>query len=126
MELRWLLDNLKSKSSTAGVRSNAAYSLGELGAEEASHHLIAALQDASFRVRKSAAKALGMLGAADAVPHLIASLEDVSFRVRKSAIRSLAQIGGSEALGYVEKAVSDSDPVVAFEARTALDTFNGK
>ena len=105
-----------------GVRSNAAFALGELGSKEAVPQLLALLNDPHERVRKSGAKALGMIGAREAVAPLIQALNhDTSLIVRKSAIRSLGQIGGPQAMQAVEAAASDPDIIIADMAKKAME-----
>src|SRR3990170_2226374 len=69
---------------------------------------------------KRAAKALGILKADAAVLPLMQALNDTSYIVRKSAARSLGQIEDPRALEALERAVSDSDRVVADMAQQAL------
>ena len=78
------------KSSLAGVRSRAAWQLGQLGDRAAVPALIEALQDESEDVRWSAAWALGELGDEAAIPALeAASQNDESDDVRSRAWESL-------------------------------------
>lgn len=106
----------------AGVRNNAAFALGEIGAIEAVPHLISILKkDTEDWVRKSAAKALGILGSHAAIKPLVEALNDVSLVVRKNVIRSLGKIGGPEAVQALARAASGLDPMVAKMAREALE-----
>jgi HEAT repeat protein len=70
----WLKD---LESSLAGVRSHAAWQLGQLGERRAVPALIKALQiDENEDVRWTAAWALGELGDPSAIPALEAASED--------------------------------------------------
>jgi len=83
------------KSSLAGVRSRAAWQLGQLRDRSAVPALIEALQDENEDVRWSAAWALGELGDEAAIPALEAtSQNDESDDVRGRAWESLRLLRG--------------------------------
>ena len=106
----------------AGVRNNAAFALGEIGAIDSVPHLISILKkDQEEWVRKSAAKALGILGANSAVMPLVEALDDPSLIIRKNAVRSLGKIGGPDAVQALARAASGLDPIVAKMAKEALE-----
>jgi len=78
------------RSSLAGVRSRAAWQLGQLGDKSAVPALIETLQDENEDVRWSAAWALGELGDKSAIPALtVVSEEDESEDVRSRAWEAL-------------------------------------
>ena len=80
-----LIKELQDEDS--GVRVNAAWALGEIGAVDAVPALIQALQDPNVQVRANATYALGEIGesAKDAVPALIQALKDQNKIVRRNA-----------------------------------------
>ena len=101
------------EDSNMGVRSNAVFSLAELGAKEAAPGIMSLLiNDPEYWVRKSAAKALGMLKVEAAVNPLSIALDDNSPIVRENALRSLEQIGSSEAKKVLQEALSKEDKEV--------------
>ena len=101
------------EDSNMGVRSNAVFSLAELGAKEAAPGIMSLLiNDPEYWVRKSAAKALGMLEVEAAVNPLSIALDDNSPIVRENALRSLEQIGSSEAKKVLQEALSKEDKEV--------------
>ena len=80
-----LIKELQDEDS--GVRVNAAWALGEIGAVDAVPALIQALQDPNVQVRGNAIYALGEIGesAKDAIPALIQALKDQNKIVRRNA-----------------------------------------
>ena len=96
-----LIKELQDEDS--GVRVNAAWALGEIGAVDAVPALIPLLQDKVAHVRVSAAMALGQIGSEDAVPALIQALKDRDDYVSDSETGALGEIGTPEALKAVEE-----------------------
>lgn len=86
----------KLESNLAGVRSHAAWQLGQLGDTSAVPDLIRLLQsDENEDVRLTAAWALGELGDAAAIPALQATSEtDESGEVRSRAWETLGVLRG--------------------------------
>jgi HEAT repeat protein len=82
----------------AGVRSNAARALGEIGDPLAVEPLVAALKDKDGSVRSEAVHALETLGDPRAIEPLVAALKDNEHYVRLSAAKALAKSGDVRAV----------------------------
>ena len=89
-----LIKELQDEDS--GVRVNAAWALGEIGAVDAVPALIQALQDPDSEVRVNVVWVLGQIGtpeaikaAEGAVPDLIQALQDQDWGVRNNAALAL-------------------------------------
>lgn len=115
------------KNPNAGVRSQAAQTLGYKGAvaKEAVPALVAALKDIDEEVRSNVAEALGHIGpsATQAIPGLLAALKgDDSFIVRTYAATSLGEIGpaSKDAIPAMIAAMRDEDARVRRAAPEAL------
>jgi HEAT repeat protein len=108
------------QDSPAGIRSRAAWVLGQLGDARAVAPLIAALQDSNDEVRSQAVWALGKLGDARAVEPLIAALEDLDQHVRDAAASALGQLGDARAVEPLIAALQDSNSNVRSAAGVAL------
>jgi HEAT repeat protein len=107
----------------AGVRREAAASLGKLGADSkpAVGLLTQAVRDADPRVRMAAATALGQIGpaAAESIPMLVTALGDSNLIYCRMAAQSLGQIGAAAVPALIE-ALHSADKNVRREAAWAL------
>lgn len=118
------------------TRCAAALALGELRAEAAIPHLLAALRDASGWMRDSAADALSMIGD-PALPGLVEAMGDGRDPIRVRATRATCRIVGPAlkgktlneydrkyypALTALYTALNDSNRLVR---TNAFDTLNG-
>lgn len=83
----------------SGIRSTAAYALGEIGNETAISGLLEALRDEAVRVRESVVEALGKLGGKTALSALLDVLanEVEEASVRGNAIYALSKFKGEAA-----------------------------
>lgn len=82
--------------------------------------LIAALEDANWRVRKGAAEALGQIGDPRAVKRLTAALKDEHSGVRQAAAEALGGIGDARAVEPLVTALKDKYYPVRKAAAEAL------
>src|SRR5262249_46546967 len=103
----------------AGVRHQAAQTLGQMGpeAKQAAEPLAELLKsDRVESVREAAAKALGRLGlnSKPAIPDLIAALRDPHSGTRAAAVEALGRIGPEAkiALPNIMQLFEDSDHLV--------------
>jgi len=120
-----LLEGLKSKD--AGIRRNAAFALGELGAdaEPALNDLARVLQsDPDLEVRRNAAFALGEIGV-PSVHLLLNMLNDKDPRMRRNVTASLVRIG-QPAVHYLIKLLRDGDPIMRRNAAVILGNIGPK
>lgn len=79
-----------------------------------------ALTDKEADVRLAAATALADLEAVEAVDALIKAADDKDLRVRQLALAGLGEIGDARGKARVEKALSDDQPEVRFQAVMAF------
>ncbi len=84
-------------NTSADVRRNACWILGQLGGEEGRAGVRSALNDAHFEVRVAAARMCGMEGDRQAIPALSALLFDPEAAVRRQAATSIGRLNGIEA-----------------------------
>jgi len=106
-----LLDGLHSTD--VRIRRNAAFGLGELGAdgEPALQALADVLRaDADFEVRRNAAFALGEIGE-PAIPILTSMLNDTDPRVRRTVGAALVRIG-KPAVPHLVKLLTSNDATI--------------
>ncbi len=89
-----------------GVRSEAAFALGEMGDERAVEPLISLLGDEDFAITENAADALGRIGGERAVEPLIAYLGRVGGGI---AIELLGKIGDERAVEPLIALLLDGD-----------------
>jgi HEAT repeats len=87
------------------VRSNAAYTLGEIGREKAVDALIKALNDEDINVLNSVIYALGKIGGKSAVDALIDVLNDEDLDVRSSVVK---------ALGYMDTGNRELNSIIGY------------
>lgn len=114
-----LLDGLRS--SDVHIRRNAAFGLGELGADGAPalQALADVLRgDTDFEVRRNAAFALGEIGEA-AIPALTGMLNDNDPRVRRTVGAALVRIGKPAVL-HLAKLLTNNDPTIRRNAAGIL------
>ena len=99
-----LIKELQDEDS--GVRVNAAWALGEIGAVDAVPALIQALQDPDSEVRVNVVWVLGQIGTPEAikaaVTALIQAMQDQNEVVRIVAALTLEKIGTPEALEAIK------------------------
>jgi hypothetical protein len=118
-----LIENLKSQ--IAGVPEYTAFTLGWIRDPRALQPLREMLKG-SDDFKRAAAKALGNMEAKEAIPDLIQLLADPSGRVRQDAAYSLGLIGDDSANEALRKASEDSDDLVQFFAREALERIENR
>ena len=104
----------------AGMRSQAAHSLGVMEDGRAVDGLVAALQDDDAAVRSEAVWALGMIESAAAVPGLLPSLQDDDADVRSQTAWALGMIESAEAVPGLVPALHDADAGVRSQTAWAL------
>lgn len=113
------------------VRLNAVWALGEMGRVEgggpatgelapAVAALLAALEDANWRVAEYAGMSLGRLGDRQATAALVARLEDPSKWVRRRSVNALAELADPAALPELAARLDDVSREVRREAVAAL------
>jgi beta-lactamase regulating signal transducer with metallopeptidase domain len=103
------------------TRLAAARTLGELRDERGSDRLIAGLLDSEAAVRETSAWALGEMKYKDAVESLCNLLvTDIQVEVRLAAAEALGEIGSNKAVASLNRALSDSEPIVRAKAKWAL------
>jgi HEAT repeat protein len=112
---RLLVERLEDEDEA--TRCAAALALGELRAEHAIPHLLAALCDSSGWMRDSAADALSMIGE-PAMPALVDAMADRRDPIRVRATRALCRIVGPALKG---KTLNEYEPKF-YPALTALYT----
>jgi beta-lactamase regulating signal transducer with metallopeptidase domain len=108
------------KDDDAGVRAQAAWSLGVKGDSRAVAGLVDALKDSSVPVRSQAAWSLGMIGNSASVDALIAALKDPSPQVKARAAWALGMKGAKRAIEPLNDAMKDENPQVRKDAAWAL------
>jgi HEAT repeat protein len=110
-------------SSNKNLRKAAAFSLGELGAQDAVGGLLALTRDPVPIVRTAAATALGKIGAPVDVGPLVALLDDSYPEAAQMAAWALGEIGDSTAVEPLERATRARDRTLARIAREALSSL---
>ena len=104
------------------LRISAAHAVGELGAEGAASHLIAALDDTTYSVVNAALVGLGRLKAAGTYERVAALAASDNKHVRKHAAIALGELGDRRGLEIVSRLASDDpDSGVRFMAGKARD-----
>ena len=93
-----LIEVLEDTAEDSHIRAEAAFTLGEIGDEEALNSLIEATENSDETIRESAASGLGLLGGEEVIPILLNLLSDESDGVRMSAGAALAHHKVAEAL----------------------------
>jgi HEAT repeat protein len=107
--------------SSADVREQSAWALGEIEDAAAVAALSEALQrDADRRVRLRAAWALGEIEHESAVPALVATLKDSDVSLRKEAAWALGEIESGLAVEGLVNALADADVIIRRQAAWAL------
>ena len=118
---------LALRSDDAGVRSDAARTLGQHGeCADAGPALMSMVDDADDLVRAEAVDALGVLGyeaAVDAVRNRLRS--DRSALVRAAAAETLGDLGGDAALPDLVGGLDDPDAAVRAFAASSLGLLGG-
>lgn len=105
---------------SAGVRSEAALSLGDLESEAAVAPLCACMDDGAPLVRQSAVIALGRLGFASSFDEVADRLAHGAPDVRFVAATSLVEIDPARASPHLIRALDDSDSEVVAATAIAL------
>ncbi len=105
-----------------GVRSWAAFALGEIRDPRGVEPLLALLGDPQAHVRWHAIRALGRIGDPQVVPHLIAVLSDRASEGRETAADALGDIGDRGACDGLVSVMADDteDENVRVYAASAL------
>jgi HEAT repeat protein len=120
-----LLEGLKSKE--VNIRRNAAFALGEIGAEaepavnDLAHALI---KDSDREVRRNAAFALGEIGP-PSIPFLIEGLNDRDSQIRRNASAALVRIG-HPSVPYLIKLLQNKTPIIRKNAADILGRIEPK
>lgn len=121
----FLIENLKSEQK--GVPEYTAFILGWIADERGIDPLRQMLKG-SVEFKRAASKALGNmeLKAKRAVPDIIELLKDANQRVRQDAAYSLGILGDDSAIPVLEKAVKDTDELVRFFAKEAIERIENR
>lgn len=101
-------------------RSNAADTLGRMGAVEAVPFLRQALKDEGFYVRRSAAIALGLLKQPEATEDLIPALQDEEYEVQEYTAIALGKIGDKRAVKALNQTLKNENGALVTYAAKAL------
>jgi HEAT repeat protein len=89
----WLANLMTElNSDEAEIRYEAANACGELGAEEAVHHLLKLIKDEDYQVQEAAIKALGQIGGEQAKQALNKLVKNPQLRIREAAKSALEEI----------------------------------
>lgn len=105
------------------VATKAAFSLGQIGGDDAVGLLGSALADERLAVRDEATAALGRLP--EATPRLVDLAGNVDATVRLHAVEALGLLGGPDAAATLIGALSDDDAEVRFAALLSLTDVEG-
>lgn len=118
------LINALAQGNDYRVRLEAAYTLGDINADEAVPNLIVLLNDKNEYVRQAATRALGELKKKDAVEPLLKRLDDHDFHVKLWATQSLTKINDSRAVEpLLLHALSEEDKKMRSLSLQALKEF---
>jgi hypothetical protein len=112
------------KDSDAGVRRQAAVSLGQMDNARAVPALIEALKDAEPGVKQRAIVALGQLGDARAAAGLAATLKDASPDIRARAASALGELQDRSAVEPLIAAARDANADVRRRVAQALGNLS--
>lgn len=95
------------------IRTNAIYTLGEIGASSALPKILEKIEDFKEHswVRQAGTRALRYLGGEEQIPLLIKLLNDEVMGVRKEAIWSLSMVAGSSAIPVFRKKLENPDSI---------------
>jgi HEAT repeat protein len=115
-----ILRALLASDPDAGVRQQAATSLGLLGDAGNALALIAGLKDVSAPTRFACVRSLGALRSPDATKPLSALLGDADASMRRTAGAALAHLEDPAAAGALKGALTDADEGVRLEAAAGL------
>ena len=113
------LEGLLKTDRVAGVRSEAAVALSDLGAHEALPSLLLAVEDDDAHVRQMAIAALGEIGDRRAVPRLERALADGRPEVRYQAVIAFARLAKDDPRAVADallRALEDRDPSIRYIA----------
>ena len=102
------------------VRREAAWSLGELGGQEAVHGLVSVLNHRDAMLVSEAEQALRKLNDPEMMPGLIEVLATGGEGARLAAIRLLGDLGLPEAASGLIPALDDPESLVQSQAAEAL------
>jgi hypothetical protein len=103
----------------AGVRSEAAVALADLGAQEALPTLLVAVEDDDPHVRQMALTALGEIGDPRATQRLERALHDARPEVRYQAVIAFARVARDDpgaVVGALVSALDDDDAAIRYIA----------
>ncbi len=106
------------------VATKAAFSLGQVGGEEAARALVGALGEGRAQVGDEAGSALARIDGA--LPFVVEALADGSAVVRERAADALALLGDAGATEALIAALSDAEEPVRFAALVALGHLEGE
>ncbi len=110
------------------IKTYAAVALGSFrGDARVVDALIRGIGDQELLTREASIQSLGRIRSAKAVPLILSALSDQHVSIRLSAVNALGEIGDPRAIPDLQRiAVSDIDPVVKNQAKTALDKLQKK